>query len=398
VAQARLEDTSSSEDGPQICITVESPERRTYLLRSPDQQTHTSWLAVLQRVTDSMKQKAMPEAIVEVSEDGVRVYDSASSTLTAFYKITKLRNWKATQTHLHLCADVHKQPENHLFRTTNAGTLAKALNKAAKLAAKSGLSSSAVFSKSASHSDLHMPKSPRSPREYYADEGDSDTRDAPPPRLKQPKIQKAATLPLHIDFNDESEPDAPRAPPPAAFHNSAPIPTSQQTQHQSQLRMPQGQLAMSSPNLHLSAPPPLVAPVDGMLVRALYDYAPKDETRLAMSRGDVLRVVKEIDEHWFRCQLGERKGIVPRSYVRAQADEIVATAIADFDDNDEKHLRFDKSEKIVILTRVESSDWWDGVITVGEPPTQYTRVGIFPIVLVEVTKGKPLFDDLASAP
>jgi hypothetical protein len=116
-----------------------------------------------------------------------------------------------------------------------------------------------------------------------------------------------------------------------------------------------------------------------------------------MSRGDILRVVKEIDEHWFRCQLGDRKGIVPRSYVRPLADEIVATAIADFDDNDEKHLRFDKGEKIVILTRVESSDWWDGVITVGEPPTQYTRVGIFPIVLVEVKSNKDLFDELASA-
>jgi hypothetical protein len=266
--QARLEDTSNTEDGPQMCISVESPEKRTYLLRAPDQATHAAWMAVLQRVVDSMKRKSMPESVLEVSEDGVRVYDSLSSSLTAYFKITKLRNWKATQTHLHLCADVHKQPENHLYRTTNAGTLAKALNKAAKVAAKT--STSGVFSKSASQADLYLPKSPRSPRDYYADEGDADNH-SPPPRAKASKA-KAATLPLRIDFDDEGEPAAPLAPPPAAFHNSAPIPSQQQQQQQ---RQQLSQFSASSPSLYQSAPAVASASVDGMQVRALFDYAPR---------------------------------------------------------------------------------------------------------------------------
>jgi hypothetical protein len=419
---------SNADDGPQISVNVVNPEKRTFLLRAPDAQSHAAWIAILTRVIDSMKRKAMPEAYVEVAEDGLRVFDLQSSQMTAFFKITRLRQWKATQTHLHVCVDVNKQPENHLYRTEHAGTFAKALNKAAKIAAKNpGLSTSTSMSqldvrKDAAADIRNAPQSPRAPHDYYADEGDNydeqyaarkaKTRslETPQRQAKQQTLQHAqhaSANNLHqrsdepLAYYDEPVSEAPRAPPPALLSppQLQPQQRSAGTLSKSAQLSPQPRAGLSQ-SMSSATPAPLAATTPGgeLMARALYDYAPKDETRLAMNRGDVLHVVKEVDEHWYRCQLGQKKGIVPRTYVRLVENDIVAVAIADFDDGDEKHLRFDKGEEVIVLTRVETSDWWDGVVQVtNERGESYRRTGIFPIQLVEIaTSSQAEFNRVSS--
>ncbi|EDQ84912.1 uncharacterized protein MONBRDRAFT_29777 [Monosiga brevicollis MX1] len=52
------------------------------------------------------------------------------------------------------------------------------------------------------------------------------------------------------------------------------------------------------------------------LVQALYDNdQPADEAELVFERGDILRVIKVLNEDWLKCELNGQEGIVPCNYV-----------------------------------------------------------------------------------
>jgi signal transducing adaptor molecule len=50
-------------------------------------------------------------------------------------------------------------------------------------------------------------------------------------------------------------------------------------------------------------------------VRALYDFAPSEVGELAFSKGDIIRVLDSVYEHWWRGELRGEAGIFPVNYV-----------------------------------------------------------------------------------
>ncbi|PWN33117.1 uncharacterized protein FA14DRAFT_104533, partial [Meira miltonrushii] len=55
-------------------------------------------------------------------------------------------------------------------------------------------------------------------------------------------------------------------------------------------------------------------------VRALYDFAPSEEGELAFQKGDVIRILDSVYEHWWRGELRGEAGIFPVNYVELLPD------------------------------------------------------------------------------
>lgn len=64
-----------------------------------------------------------------------------------------------------------------------------------------------------------------------------------------------------------------------------------------------------------AAAPPDAHPPAASRVRALYDFAPTEEGELAFAKGDVIRVLDSVYEHWWRGELRGEAGIFPVNYV-----------------------------------------------------------------------------------
>ncbi|PWN39196.1 hypothetical protein IE81DRAFT_350381 [Ceraceosorus guamensis] len=56
-------------------------------------------------------------------------------------------------------------------------------------------------------------------------------------------------------------------------------------------------------------------------VRALYDFAPTEHNELAFYKGDVIRVLDSLYEHWWRGELRGQAGIFPVNYVEPLPDK-----------------------------------------------------------------------------
>lgn len=59
-------------------------------------------------------------------------------------------------------------------------------------------------------------------------------------------------------------------------------------------------------------------------VRALYDFAPSEEGELAFQKGDVIRILDSVYEHWWRGELRGEAGIFPVNYVELLPDPTAA--------------------------------------------------------------------------
>lgn len=66
-----------------------------------------------------------------------------------------------------------------------------------------------------------------------------------------------------------------------------------------------------------SAPAP---PVAASRVRALYDFAPTEAGELPFQKGDIIRVLDSVYEHWWRGELKGEAGIFPVNYVEILPD------------------------------------------------------------------------------
>jgi len=51
-------------------------------------------------------------------------------------------------------------------------------------------------------------------------------------------------------------------------------------------------------------------------VQAVYDFEPEDANELGFSKGEIIRVTNHSDTNWWEGELGSRRGLFPRSYVR----------------------------------------------------------------------------------
>jgi signal transducing adaptor molecule len=80
----------------------------------------------------------------------------------------------------------------------------------------------------------------------------------------------------------------------------------------------------SSSSSHSAAPiaPPATAasPPVASRVRALYDFTPTESGELAFRKGDVLRVLDSVYEHWWRGEVNGEVGIFPVNFVEVLPD------------------------------------------------------------------------------
>lgn len=133
---AKIEDVSTRSE-LEFCITTHVPETRTYPIQADSEDDHIAWFGAIKRVITSFKNKKMPPLLLEVDMDGIRLRDPSSDEVVAFYKLSKLRNWTATNdNHFCFCANIKKQPHNFVFKTDHASEIVRELNKIAKAAAK----------------------------------------------------------------------------------------------------------------------------------------------------------------------------------------------------------------------------------------------------------------------
>lgn len=51
------------------------------------------------------------------------------------------------------------------------------------------------------------------------------------------------------------------------------------------------------------------------LVQALYDFTPQEPGELEFKRGDVITVTDRSDQHWWKGEIGGRRGLFPATYV-----------------------------------------------------------------------------------
>lgn len=69
-----------------------------------------------------------------------------------------------------------------------------------------------------------------------------------------------------------------------------------------------------------AAPNGPTPPVAASRVRALYDFAPTEAGELPFQKGDIIRVLDSVYEHWWRGELKGEAGIFPVNYVEILPD------------------------------------------------------------------------------
>lgn len=111
-----------------------------------------------------------------------------------------------------------------------------------------------------------------------------------------------------------------------ASGSSAPIASGsyvqQQSSQQSAPQMQQHFAQQSAAASASSAQPSAAAPTPAVAsrVRALYDFSPTEPGELAFSRGEIIRVLDSVYEHWWRGEVRGEAGIFPVNYVEVLPD------------------------------------------------------------------------------
>ncbi|XP_018327425.1 E3 ubiquitin-protein ligase SH3RF1 isoform X3 [Agrilus planipennis] len=101
------------------------------------------------------------------------------------------------------------------------------------------------------------------------------------------------------------------------------------------------------------------------LARAEYDYIPKESSGLEIRKDDLINVKKQVDQNWFYGECNGREGLFPANYVLAAAPLPSSIpqckALYDFHmENDEEGcLSFNKGEVIIVIRRVDEN-WAEG--------------------------------------
>jgi len=119
--------------------------------------------------------------------------------------------------------------------------------------------------------------------------------------------------------------------------------------------------------------------------RALYDYEPKEAGDLTLHKGEIITLLKQVDENWYEGLSNGCQGFLPANYVEVinplpslddSFDRPIAKALFDFEDEQEQDLlSFKQGEVIDVLRRVDEN-WCEGKLN--------GKLGIFPITFVEL--------------
>lgn len=116
-----------------------------------------------------------------------------------------------------------------------------------------------------------------------------------------------------------------------------------------------------------------------MTATAVYKFEPRSSRELPLNRGDIVRIIRDVDAYWMEGERNGRCGIFPNSYVQInsanQSDSQKMRAIYPFTARSETELSLKRGE-IVTRRRQIDSNWLEGSNQIG-------IVGIFPASYVE---------------
>ncbi|XP_047458285.1 sorbin and SH3 domain-containing protein 1 isoform X14 [Mugil cephalus] len=126
---------------------------------------------------------------------------------------------------------------------------------------------------------------------------------------------------------------------------------------------------------------------------ARFDFRAETLKELPFQKGDIVYIIRQVDQNWYEGEHHGRVGIFPRSYVellppteKAQPKKSAAVqvleygeAVARFNFNGDTvvEMSFRKGERITLIRRVDEN-WYEGKIA------GTNRQGIFPVTYVEV--------------
>ncbi|KAM4591065.1 sorbin and SH3 domain-containing protein 1 isoform 1-T1 [Odontesthes bonariensis] len=128
---------------------------------------------------------------------------------------------------------------------------------------------------------------------------------------------------------------------------------------------------------------------------ARFDFRAETLKELPFQKGDIVYIIRQVDQNWYEGEHHGRVGIFPRSYVellppteKAQPKKSVpvqvleygeAVARFNFAGDTVVEMSFKKGERITLIRRVDEN-WYEGKIS------GTNRQGIFPVTYVEVHK------------
>ncbi|KAM9808876.1 sorbin and SH3 domain-containing protein 1 isoform 12-T13 [Syngnathus typhle] len=128
---------------------------------------------------------------------------------------------------------------------------------------------------------------------------------------------------------------------------------------------------------------------------ARFDFRAETLKELPFQKGDIVYIIRQVDQNWYEGEHHGRVGIFPRSYVellppteKAQPKKSVPVQVLEYGDAVARfnfagdtvvEMSFRKGERITLIRRVDEN-WYEGKI----PGTN--RQGIFPVTYVEVHK------------
>ncbi|XP_037533740.1 sorbin and SH3 domain-containing protein 1 isoform X2 [Nematolebias whitei] len=128
---------------------------------------------------------------------------------------------------------------------------------------------------------------------------------------------------------------------------------------------------------------------------ARFDFRAESLKELPFQKGDIVYIIRQVDQNWFEGEHHGRVGIFPRSYVellppteKAQPKKSVpvqvleygeAVARFNFKGDTMVEMSFRKGERITLIRRVDEN-WYEGKVS------GTNRQGIFPVTYVEVHK------------
>ncbi|XP_074531281.1 sorbin and SH3 domain-containing protein 1 isoform X3 [Halichoeres trimaculatus] len=126
---------------------------------------------------------------------------------------------------------------------------------------------------------------------------------------------------------------------------------------------------------------------------ARFDFRAESLKELPFQKGDIVYIIRQVDQNWYEGEHHGRVGIFPQSYVellppteKAQPKKTVPVqvleygeAVARFNFNGDTvvEMSFRKGERITLIRRVDEN-WYEGKVS------GTNRQGIFPVTYVEV--------------
>uniref|UniRef100_F6UW73 Uncharacterized protein n=1 Tax=Ciona intestinalis TaxID=7719 RepID=F6UW73_CIOIN len=128
--------------------------------------------------------------------------------------------------------------------------------------------------------------------------------------------------------------------------------------------------------------------------RAIHNYDSQVPSDLSFKKGDLIMLIKKIDENWTSGECHGKMGVFPTNYVEIihplPTERPYCFALYDFESSDAEKdrdcLTFSKNEKILVIRRVDEN-WVEGMLR--------DKIGIFPLSFVKLSEeARKLFEDL----